>query len=94
MHPLIEGRCVTHHTFTAKSWLSGRGRSAVWQNMPSISAKSNNDDWTVWNPQFWIKPQNAIEHLGKDYFHTNWRLGVWFFAIFGEATTHALEIAG
>ncbi len=32
--PLYEGRMIDHFDFSAKGWVSGKGRSAVWRDMP------------------------------------------------------------
>jgi hypothetical protein len=32
--PLYEGRMIDHFDFSAKGWVSGKGRSAVWRDIP------------------------------------------------------------
>lgn len=32
--PVYEGRMIGQHDFSEKGWVSGRGRSAVWQDVP------------------------------------------------------------
>jgi len=44
--PIIEGRHIGQFEFAQKGWLSGRGRTAVWRNIPC-------DGKTI-NPQFLI----------------------------------------
>ena len=53
--PLIEGRMVHQHRFGAKSYVSGRGRSAEWKiNLPGESQVC---------PQFWVLPKNLTKRL-------------------------------
>jgi hypothetical protein len=70
--PLVEGRCVAQHSFTAKRWVRGRGRAAVWQDTPPISQSSQT---MFWNPQFWVRKDFCRRHFGDSYLNDNWRVG-------------------
>lgn len=45
--PLYEGRMVDLYDHRAKAYISGRGRSAVWEDMPFGYPKSIRAQWTV-----------------------------------------------
>ena len=51
--PLIEGRMVHQHRLGAKSYISGRGRSAKWSINPPGARKVS--------PQFWVLPKHLTQ---------------------------------
>ena len=58
--PLYEGRMIDHFDFSAKGWVSGKGRSAVWRNIPW--------DAKVFEPQYLmglsVLRNSGCGHLG------------------------------
>lgn len=58
MLPLYEGRMITQYDFSAKGWVSGSGRTAVWRSIP-FSEK-------IIEPQFMISGENC----SMDYLKT------------------------
>ena len=55
--PVIEGRMVQPHRIGCKAYISGEGRSAIWDNLPPGSS--------VIRPQFWI-PINNLSIQAQD----------------------------
>lgn len=53
--PVIEGRMIDQFVFSAKGWISGRGRSSIWEEIPRENMRIS--------PQYLIKIQ--------DYFNWN-----------------------
>lgn len=53
--PLVEGRMVHQHRSMAKAYLSGTGRSAVWQPLPLGRGRNQ--------PQFWVDPTRLPSSL-------------------------------
>jgi hypothetical protein len=49
--PLYEGRMIDHYDFSAKGWVSGKGRAAVWRDVPW--------EQKVIEPQFLIALRDA-----------------------------------
>ena len=55
--PVVEGRMVQPYRLGCKSYVSGEGRSAVWQNLPPGRSAIN--------PQFWM-PVSALSAKAAD----------------------------
>jgi hypothetical protein len=48
--PVFEGRMINHYDYTAKKYVSGHGRAAVWESLPFDHCKR------IIKPQWYIKP--------------------------------------
>ena len=57
--PLYEGRMIGQFDFSQKGWVSGKGRSAVWRDIP-LERK-------MIEPQYLMSRATTIEQMGMDY---------------------------
>jgi len=71
--PLYEGRMVDQFDHRVAYWVSGRGRTAVWQY--SSAPKRFSRDYP-WRAQYYISTQAAIERQEQLYKSPKWRIGV------------------
>ena len=55
--PLYEGRMIDHFDFSAKGWVSGKGRTAVWRDIPW--------EHKVIEPQYLIGRRTLLESGGE-----------------------------
>jgi hypothetical protein len=79
--PVVEGRMVQPHRLGCKSYVSGEGRSAVWQNLPPGQSQIV--------PQFWL-PMNAAS---KEANRRSERLRVGFCDITGQTNERSMMAA-
>jgi hypothetical protein len=71
--PLYEGRMVDQFDHRAAYWVSGRGRSAVWEYSSDPERFSEHYPWRA---QYYISPKIAIERQTQLYGTPKWRIGV------------------
>lgn len=76
--PVIEGRMVQSHRFGVKGYVSGSGRSAIWEGYPIGSSNLN--------PQFWIRACD-VPRANRDRIN---KLRVGFCDIAGQTNERSL----
>ncbi len=54
--PIVEGRMIDAHDFSAKGWVSGKGRSAVWREI-DWSAKTVEPQYLIADADYRAKPE-------------------------------------
>jgi hypothetical protein len=79
--PLYEGRMVDQFEHQSLSWVSGRGRTAIWTALPHNRVDS-------WQPQFCLSAESVLERQNELYGQSDFRLG--FLAVAASTNTRTI----